>query len=299
MSSLGKPRPEAPVPNTFLDLINKELPDIPYWIDPILPKTGKLLIGGEAKIGKSWAMLEIVRSLATGNSPFNWERISVPEPAKVLYVEQELGEHLLQPRLLDSFAGVLSDEELGRITYVSKDTNVVLSELDGMNYLEELIEKSGAQVVILDPMSKIHFYDENNATDMGRLFNFLDQIINNFRDKRALSLVLVHHYRKPPTQADAAYDPLTPYNFRGTRWFDDPDAIVTFRRLENLRHAHESWRMQARFTFRGPGGPIDDSNFIFNEENDLRIKYDEPVDIRPATVAPLVQEPRRTTFAPA
>ena len=79
-------------PWNVVDLIEKPLPTAPCWIEPaVLPKGAKMLFGGHAKIGKSFVMLELARSLALGKQPFAAPALRVPSPTKVLLLEQELG----------------------------------------------------------------------------------------------------------------------------------------------------------------------------------------------------------------
>ena len=299
-------------PPSFLDLRDKTFPDIPYWIGPMfLPKSGKLLLGGEAKIGKSWAVLELIRALATGQSAFGHDDFNVSAPCKVLFLEQEVKERGLKERVVDAFVrgpDPLTDEEIGRIYYVSGDPRVCISEDSGRRFILDNVKHVQPNVIVLDPISKMHFYNESDATEISMLFAFFDFLIHEFKDLE-LSVVFTHHYKKPPTQRDETYDPLEPYNFRGsTKWKDDPDTIMTLKRMKNIRAGHEAWRCHSRIVFRQAASPPE-AVYTFNAENDRRGLFDHLVEVpssivpelgkRSAGDLPAVAEPRRASrFAP-
>ena len=74
------------------------------WVEPaISPKGGLLLFGGESKIGKSFLVLEMMRALATGEDMFGNPQFVIPERAKVVLIEQELGDYILRGRAVEVF----------------------------------------------------------------------------------------------------------------------------------------------------------------------------------------------------
>src|SRR5277367_3161954 len=88
------------------ELLRRDFPDNPSFIEPsLLTKGGTLLLGGEAKCGKSFVMLEFCRALTTGKPLFGNPLFTVPEPVKVLYVEAENGERSCKERLTKIMAG--------------------------------------------------------------------------------------------------------------------------------------------------------------------------------------------------
>jgi hypothetical protein len=190
----------------------------------------------------------------------------------------------------------MSDEQLGMISYCAKDPVIMLSESDGVNYLMEVIDKSEAKVVILDPMQKMHLFQENDNQQMSVLMHELDRIMAAFKD-RDLSLVMIHHYRKPPGDRNE-WDPLDPYNFRGARWFSEMDVLMTMDRIEELRRPWPAWRNKVRFTFRADGN-IPDSFFVFNDEGDMRMKFEQYVERPVQPVPERIDETPRRGFAPA
>lgn len=261
-------------PDSIYDLLKRRESELPSWICPaLLPKRGKLLFGGPAKIGKSMIMLELARALSLGVPPFGWRRWYVPERTRVLVIEQELGEYGLRKRAEIVFRSAL--EAAKSIYVVSKDPEVILSSTEGRQRLRYYLDAVRPDVLILDPISKFHFYDENDPIQIGRLLQFLDTLTREA--ERDLSIIFSHHFRKGPATdfQRQGFDPLDPYNFGGSRkWFDDPDAIVTLQKQRSFTGpaGHRAWELRARFELRHDEGPPDVLLRV-NENGDLRVLY--------------------------
>ena len=71
---------------------------------------GMLLFGGKSKRGKSWLMLDLALSVATGNRV--WRHFEVPEPQPVLYIALEDGRARIQRRLQEIRPGVRTNGKL-------------------------------------------------------------------------------------------------------------------------------------------------------------------------------------------
>ena len=262
-------------PESIHDLIQREIPKNPCWIEPnILPKYGKLLFGGHAKVGKSFIMLELARALASGTSPFECHYFSVPEPVKVLVIEQELGPYGLQKRVKQVYKNV--DDHILRenLWYVSRAPELQFDNLVGRKYIHDLIAEVQPNVLIIDPAGKIHSYEENSNSDISRFWNHIDALLKEFRHLD-MSLILSHHFGKPARDPRWEVDPLSPYNFRGaSKWYDDPDCLVTVvRGLPMINTPNEAWYIRTRWESRHGETP-EDLVFSVNREGDLRVRYE-------------------------
>jgi len=270
------------------DLLLEPPREVPYWISPIVPKGGKVLFGGQAKVGKSWFLLSLARAAAMGEPPFGIPGFAA-NPAKVLLIEQEIGEHGLWQRANGIFRDLVGNEMFGEnFWYISREPELSFSNETGFRKLVSLIDEIAPEVLFLDPMGKLHDFDENDATEMSRLMNRLDLLLKRGKD-RDMSIVLSHHFGKPPRgQAREDYDPLEPYNFRGSaKWKDDPDTLVTMERLRRFATPHEAWRVKVRWTLRHTSSPPD--MFLrVNELGDGRV-YFEREDTVPG-IAPIAAQ---------
>jgi RecA-family ATPase len=257
---------------SFDDLLTRTLTAEPAWIEPsILPKRGKLLFGGHAKIGKSFVMLDLARALAAGEAPFANPILYVPKPVRVLLIEKELGLIELQKRgaaVMDDVPRMLRRENL---FYVSQEPLLKLDTRQGYETILRLVEEIKPNVLLLDPIGKMHNMDENSNTDISKLFEKLEGLMKAGRDQD-MSLVISHHFAKPKMGPDAM-DPLSPYNFRGaSKWFDDPDTLVTMHKGQEHRSPHKWWTLKTRFETRR-GEPPEDMNLSVNEHDDFRVRF--------------------------
>jgi RecA-family ATPase len=97
-------RVNVPRAERVIDLLARDFPDNPSYIDPmILTKGGTLLLGGEAKVGKSFIMLELCRALTTGTPFMDNPSLTVPEPLRTLYIDAEVGERTNKARVIKNF----------------------------------------------------------------------------------------------------------------------------------------------------------------------------------------------------
>ena len=260
-------------PLSIADLITKEFPPQPVWIGPdILPKSCKLLWGGEAKIGKSHGIIEIGRGLALGESPFDCPLFNVPRPASVLLVEHELKPYGLHKRVKKALGDIdESRRKKMEFNYISGEHTINFSSPEGRKLLEDIIKDYRPEILMLDPISKMHNFDENSNTEIGRMYAYLDSLID-YGKSWGMSIIMSHHFGKPPT-IKSDREALDAYNFRGAAKFkDDPDVLITAIRSCFLPTPHVSWRLRTRWITRHDESPPD----IFlnvNENNDLRVKY--------------------------
>lgn len=233
-----------------------------------------MLVGADPKAGKSMVALELGRALSTGTAPFEYHGFSVPDPTKTLYIDQEVGERGLKDRGLTMFRGDM-DLVGENLYYVSKDPELMLSDPRGVARLDGYIRDVNPGVLILDPIGRLHAYDENDNTQIGALFHTLDRLIRKYREAD-LSIILIHHMRKKGSDTQNQIDPLSFHNYRGSSRFPaDPDTLVTINRLENIRSEKggKAWKIAVRWETRQAEGPGEDMVMTVNAKDDLRVRY--------------------------
>lgn len=298
--SLASPKKPLIVPGRVSDLLARNLEPLPCWVEPgIVTKRGITLFGGEAKIGKSLILGSLARALTVGEAPFLAPGLSVPKRARVLIVDQEVGEWGLQVRMSPMLADLQYEKYEERLWYVTKDTELMLDTPAGVAVLTRHIEQTQPNIVILDPVGKMFTCDENNNVEIAKLGHTLEKLIAKF-DHLGLSFILSHHFGKPPKGRDKDdHDPLEAYNFRGaSKWKDLPDTLITVSRGDRLGTAHQSWRINMKILPRHAEEPPD-MHLTVNERKDFRVRFATQQkravpDLRPKTVAdptspPLVQ----------
>lgn len=288
----------VPKPAKLLDLMESEITPQPCWISPgVLPKGGTLLFGGPAKVGKSMLLLEMARALSTGTNPFGYNKIHVHQPVKVLYVEQEIGEYGLQERVLKVFGNEDKSVFGSKMWYVCKIPQMQLDTPVGREILYNLVEDVKPQVLILDPIGRMHAYDENKNDQIQELFSWLEELVKVHQGNN-MSLILAHHFSKPSGDPNFGRDPLDPYNFRGaSKFYDNPDSLITVSRLENLdtKGQYEAWKIKMRMILRH-ASPPPDLLLTINKENDLRVRFVNTLDKKTGQTS---AQPKKEKVRPA
>ena len=183
------------------DFLAEETPKKPHIIGRgILPKQGKLVLGGAPKANKSFTAIAAALSLTRGEPLFRAfykdgsPVFPVTRPWTVLYLDQELGEDGFRQRLVP----MVEDKDIINPFFLhTKDTAMQLDTPEGVTLIEKEIEQVQPEVLILDPLAKFHSADENSAQEMGRVLKQGDAWI----EKYGLSIVYIHH------TGLAAYDP--------------------------------------------------------------------------------------------
>jgi len=234
---------------TFRELFEQPTIENASWAEKLVPKAGKVLIGGEAKTGKTFLLLNLIEMLTVGGNVWDIPEFSVPRPTRVLYVDQELGLYGLQKRLKNFY------NTLGTVPrnsyFLSRVPEMELDRPGGRKMLESAIEECHAQVVVIDPISQSMWGDDSNNRDVRALFHETDILLKKYEED-GVSMVFCHHFGKPPKsyQDKLAHNPGGMYNFRGaSKWVDAPDTIVTCVK-SNCSLSEGKWRISLNFTFR-------------------------------------------------
>ena len=159
---------------------------------------GMLLFGGKVKRGKSWLMLDLAFSVATGNPV--WGHFAVPEPQPVLFIALEDGRGRLKQRLNDIRPGARANGNL-HLLY-----NFPLLNNGGLEKLQGYIESNRYRLIVIDVLARIEPAarrgSENTYLDIYNMFAPLQDL----HRQHPLCLAMVTHLRK--TQADDVFDTL-------------------------------------------------------------------------------------------
>ncbi len=228
-----------------------------------------MVLAGLTGVGKTFLCLEMIRALVAAERPFGCPGLEVVKPLRVLYVEKELGWGLNE-RLRKIFRD--DAKALDRLLCWSKPVNFYLSSPECLKWLSSYCDDNGIDVVVLDPLNKMHFHNENDPVAHLRIVDAFEQIQGG--EKRAI--IFAHHFKKPPRGREAKeYDTLDLYNIRGVGMDDVDFSLTVARRPGRLVAAWESWILDARFGKARHGGRPDSDDFMLyvNEHNDFRVHY--------------------------
>jgi hypothetical protein len=209
------------VPPALPDILNLEqlfegaMPPPPLIIDGILHQGCKMILGGTSKSNKSWCLLDLALSVASGQ-PW-WGRATAKVP--VIYINFELHVWAVAQRINALCAARPDCKGLGKTLHVwnLRGHNADITLLRPK--LEEQLAKHPFGLIILDPAYKVlGNRDENANGDIASLMNELEAMAQ----KTGAAVVVAHHFAKGDSTAKSAMDRMS----GAGAWARDPDSIM-------------------------------------------------------------------------
>ena len=182
------PPPPLPAIVSAANLIadnSKEKP--PELIKGVLHKGLKGVVAAPSKAGKTWLLLDLAVSVASGLPWLRWQT----EKARVLLVNFEIPSAFIRDRLR-SVANKKGVVDMGNLdVWTLRGFSAPFETL--IPRMIERIRSSNYALVILDPVYKgLGDTDENNASAIATLCNNLEQLCV----QTDAALVYAHHYSK-------------------------------------------------------------------------------------------------------
>jgi len=261
---------------TLGELLTTKFPAITYIISAgIFPEGGMMILAGESGLGKSMLSIEIALHLCDGRQLFN-AAFLVPKQRRIVVIQNENPIYTVQKRcqnMVDAM-GMTFNEIKDRIIFVDPTALFDLGSEKSIGRIIGIIEKTKADVFLLDPLSSFHDGDENSNSDMGIILN---NVIHISRVTGAGSLI-VHHYGKPQQgRADE-------YRLRGaSAIFGKADTVVA---MVPKPHEHKEL-----FTLRFDKvrhGPKPKPMLFERTPNFISIKTEDDMLVTPRQVADAV-----------
>ena len=144
---------------------------------------------GRWKTTKSYALLELLVSIATGEPAFG--RLEIPEPGPVIYICEESGRKALWRRLDALCRGRAIDRDRLDGLFLAANARV---KLDDPGWQAELIAQGRElrpRLFAFDPLARMKAAgrDENPQTEMAPVLEFLREL----RDETDAGVSFVHH----------------------------------------------------------------------------------------------------------
>lgn len=198
------------------------LPKVPFYVEDWLPKRGKAMIFAQPKVGKSIMCMQLARCLGVGDD-FLGKRTT---PSRVLYLQFELGEEILQQRM------ALTKQRYENV-WVGTSFSLKLDSQAGQNLVKRALDSVEPDVVIFDPVYKALLGDENENQDIRGVTDFLDSLIEAYN----VSIWLVHHSGKDETKRGRG----------GSVWEDWVDSYLQLKM--DKKSKGESHRVEIREIF--------------------------------------------------
>ncbi|KKN68682.1 hypothetical protein LCGC14_0448730 [marine sediment metagenome] len=162
-------------------------PDNDIISSGILTRQSRLCVGGHPGIGKSVIVTQIGQELSMGVKILGKFDCKVPQ--RVLYIQEEIGPRSYQIRLEKIISFYKKSDtfwHLSSTSFTFEDKVLIVK-------LKSFILQNKIDIVIFDPLYKIHARRENDPSDMAQLFQTMDRLINEC----GVAVIIVHHLRKP------------------------------------------------------------------------------------------------------
>ena len=179
------------------DLMSDTIQPARPVVDGLLNE-GMLLFGGKSKRGKSWLMLDLALSVATGNRV--WGHFEVPEPQPVLYMALEDGRGRIQKRLHDIRPGVRTHGML-HLLY-----NFPLLNDGGLEKLQGYIESRRYRLIIIDVLARVEPPTRGGSEKTYHDIYSMFAPLQDLHRQHPQCLAMITHLRK--TEAEDIFDTL-------------------------------------------------------------------------------------------
>jgi len=183
-------------PESLTELLSWKAPYITNLIgNGILVPQGRLIIFGPYKSWKSMTAIDLSLRLASG---VPW--LGFPTTASsVLVIQLEIPKYSYQMRVQKY---VLGNKLNPTNIHFMNIRNLKLDKGWGLTLLENWIQQTGAQIVVIDPIYKVVSGRLTDEYDVRQFTDRMDEII----DKYKVGLVLIHHEGKDLIIEGERYD---------------------------------------------------------------------------------------------
>lgn len=212
---LGAAPPPLPEILSLRDFAACAPPPPPQIIEGVLHQGCKMILGGTSKSNKSWCLLEMALSVASGQ---NWWGRKCTKMA-VVYINFELHPWAIAQRLNALCMARPECQNMGDTFHLwnLRGRNTDLTELRPK--LEEQLARHQFGLIILDPAYKVlGNRDENANGEIAGLMNELEKMAQS----SGAAVVVAHHFAKGDSSAKEAGDRLS----GAGAWVRDPDSIM-------------------------------------------------------------------------
>ena len=176
---------------SYADIVGNPLPPVEYDVEPLIVCGARVLIYAEPGVGKTWLGLDLALSLAAGRKWMG--QFAVPSPRRVLYLDEEMGQHSLERRI----------HRLGNGTEIADNVPFRALSRPGLTFTTEGVshllsafatESFDPQVVVVDSLRRVLVGSENDAEAVAAFW----RITKRLYEER--TFVIIHHMKKPNPQ---------------------------------------------------------------------------------------------------
>jgi len=212
---LGVVPPPLPEILNLRQLVEAAPAPPPQIIEGVLHQGCKMILGGTSKSNKSWCLLDLAVSVASGEKW--WGRRCTKMP--VVYINFELHVWAIAQRLnalcaaRPECSGIEDTLHVWNLRGHNADLTILRPKL------EEQLARYQFGLIILDPAYKVlGDRDENANGEIAGLMNELEALAKN----SGAAVIVAHHFAKGDSAAKEAMDRMS----GAGAWARDPDSIL-------------------------------------------------------------------------
>jgi RecA-family ATPase len=159
-------------------------------VDGLIPVEGMVAVSGDPGSYKTWLMMEMALSVASGK---NFLGKFPTKQGGVIIVDEENPARLLQKRFK-------------RMSLPEEELPISILPLSGFQLTDENVpfllheaKRQGTKLIIFDSLVRIHSADENDAKKMAEVFSKIKRFI-----QANISVAFIHHNRKQTALGNSA-----------------------------------------------------------------------------------------------
>jgi hypothetical protein len=207
--------PGLPLPDSAVHILSDTTIQKPQEIvSGLLHQGTKGVIASGSKVGKTWLLLDLALSVATGTKFLRWGTTQ----GKVLFINFEIQTAFIKDRLTAIMNKRGIDEVNDLVFWNLRGKTADFEAL--VTHIVREVEGKGYSLIILDPIYKAMVgRSENVGSGVGVLCNQLERLA----EKSGAAIVFAHHFAKGNAKKKAAIDRMS-----GSGVFArDADTIIT------------------------------------------------------------------------
>ncbi len=173
---------EGPEILNFLELINKEFPDVPWDVEGIFESGTINMISAPPNQYKSWIVLHMAMCISQGTKVF---RKYDTKAQNVLIINEEDNLRMIKDRSLKM---IEDRNDLGIHFQVMSGYKLDANSVEELHH--EIIKRD-ISFVVFDSLRSVHEANENDSQEM-------QKVMDNFKylTKRGVTVLFTHHNRK-------------------------------------------------------------------------------------------------------
>lgn len=182
---------------SFKRIVSEPLAPLVWEVKPLVARGDRVVFYGEFGAMKTWLLFHLAIHLATGRP---WlDRFPVPEPRRVLYVDEEMNERTLRRRFkrLAEGLGITPENAPDGLQAFSR-IGVRFDAYGAGRLLEALKRLQYAPgVVIVESLARVLDGSENDNANIAQFWQRIEPLL-----RAGMTFVLSHHMGKPPADGE-------------------------------------------------------------------------------------------------